>query len=97
MSTPWSQCAAWACATGTKFFAVSGSVLRPGVYEVMGTQRQAEILHRIAAGRARPSDAADLLELAAVLSDTSICGLGQAAPWVIVNAHQHWPALFEAA
>jgi NADH-quinone oxidoreductase subunit F len=61
----------------------------------MGTQRQAEILHRIAAGRARPSDAADLLELAAVMTDTSICGLGQAASWAIVNAHQHWPELFE--
>ena len=63
----------------------------------MGTQRQAEILRRIAAGQARPSDAADLRELAAVMSDTSICGLGQAAPWAIVNAQQHWPALFEAA
>jgi NADH-quinone oxidoreductase subunit F len=63
----------------------------------MGTQRQAEILRRIAAGHARPSDAADLRELATVMSDTSICGLGQAAPWAIVNALGHWPALFEAA
>jgi NADH:ubiquinone oxidoreductase subunit F (NADH-binding) len=63
----------------------------------MGTQRQAEILRRIAAGQTRPTDAADLRELAGVLSDTSICGLGQAAPWAIVNAQKHWPALFAAA
>ncbi|MGQ9491039.1 MAG: NAD(P)H-dependent oxidoreductase subunit E [Anaerolineae bacterium] len=62
----------------------------------MGTQRQAEILARIAAGNARPTDAADLLELAGVLTDTSICGLGQAAPWAIVSAHGRWPTLLEA-
>ncbi len=61
----------------------------------MGTQRQAEILARIAAGHPRPSDAADLLELAGVLTDTSICGLGQAAPWAVVSAHNRWPGLFE--
>lgn len=60
----------------------------------MGTQRQAEILARVAAGQARPTDAADLLELAGVLTDTSICGLGQAAPWAVVSAHGRWPGLF---
>jgi NADH-quinone oxidoreductase subunit F len=60
----------------------------------MGTQRQAEILARIAAGGARPSDAADLLELGAVMTDASICGLGQAAATAIINAHRRWPALF---
>ncbi|MCX7707557.1 MAG: NAD(P)H-dependent oxidoreductase subunit E [Anaerolineae bacterium] len=60
----------------------------------MGTQRQAEILARVAAGHARPTDAADLLELAGVMTDTSICGLGQAAPWAIVSAHSRWPGLF---
>jgi NADH-quinone oxidoreductase subunit F len=63
----------------------------------MGTQRQAEILARIAAGDARPTDAADLLELGAVMTDTSICGLGQAASLAIVNARQRWPALFDAS
>lgn len=60
----------------------------------MGTQRQAEILARIATGNAHSADAADLLELASVLTDTSICGLGQAAPWAIVSAHGRWPELF---
>jgi len=60
----------------------------------MGTQRQAEILARIASGRPQPDDAATLVELGAVMTDTSICGLGQAASMAIVNAYQHWPGLF---
>jgi len=60
----------------------------------MGTQRQAEILDRIARGQTSANDAGDLLELAAVMADTSICGLGQAASMTIVNAHGHWPDLF---
>ncbi len=62
----------------------------------MGTQRQAEILRRIADGRARPDDSATLQELAAVMTDASICGLGQAAAMAIVNAHGRWPELFKA-
>jgi NADH-quinone oxidoreductase subunit F len=60
----------------------------------MGTQRQAEILERVARGQTRASDATDLLELAAVMADTSICGLGQAASMAIVNAYGHWPEMF---
>ena len=60
----------------------------------MGTVRQAEILARIAAGDVRPDDAATLVELGRVMTDTSICGLGQAASWAIVDAHRRWPALF---
>jgi NADH:ubiquinone oxidoreductase subunit F (NADH-binding) len=59
----------------------------------MGTARQAEILARIAAGDARPGDAATLVELGRVMTDTSICGLGQAASWAIVDANRRWPAL----
>jgi NADH-quinone oxidoreductase subunit F len=59
----------------------------------MGTQRQAEILARIAAGAPQPDDARTLLELGQVMADTSICGLGQAASLAIVNAHQRWPGL----
>jgi NADH-quinone oxidoreductase subunit F len=59
----------------------------------MGTARQAEILARIAAGDARPGDAATLLELGRVMTDTSICGLGQAASWAIIDANRRWPAL----
>jgi NADH-quinone oxidoreductase subunit F len=59
----------------------------------MGTQRQAEILRRIADGQVRPDDAAVLRELAAVMADASICGLGQAASMAIVSAQGRWPEL----
>jgi NADH-quinone oxidoreductase subunit F len=59
----------------------------------IGTQRQMEILHRAAEGRARPTDAADLRELAQVMTDTSICGLGQAASWAVMDAARRWPEL----
>jgi hypothetical protein len=29
-----------------------------------------------------------------VMTDTSICGLGQAASWAIVDAHKRWPEMF---
>jgi NADH-quinone oxidoreductase subunit F len=63
----------------------------------MGTQRQAEILGRIAAGHARQGDADTLIELGAVMTDTSICGLGQAAALAIVSAYGRWPQVFAAA
>lgn len=63
----------------------------------MGTQRQAEILERIANGQARPDDFQALLELGTVMTDTSICGLGQTASMAVINAHQHWPELFAAS
>jgi NADH:ubiquinone oxidoreductase subunit F (NADH-binding) len=44
--------------------------------------------------RTRPTDAVDLLELAQVMTDTSICGLGQAASWAIVDAQKRWPEMF---
>ncbi len=56
----------------------------------MGTVRQAEILARIAAGDPRPGDAATLIELGQVMTDT---GLGQAASWAIVDANRRWPEL----
>ncbi|MFQ5906714.1 MAG: NADH-ubiquinone oxidoreductase-F iron-sulfur binding region domain-containing protein, partial [bacterium] len=62
----------------------------------MGTQRQAEILRRIARGQSRSDDANTLVELGAVMADTSICGLGQTASMAVVNAYRHWPELFES-
>jgi NADH-quinone oxidoreductase subunit F len=60
----------------------------------MGTQRQAEILQRIAERRTRPDDVTTLIELGGVMTDTSICGLGQTASLAIVSAYQRWPELF---
>jgi NADH-quinone oxidoreductase subunit F len=63
----------------------------------MGTRRQAEIMARIALGDTRPGDAETLLELGSVMTDASICGLGQTAAMAIVNAYQQFPELFEPA
>jgi NADH-quinone oxidoreductase subunit F len=60
----------------------------------MGTQRQAELLRRVARGQAVPGDAATLVELAQVMTDASICGLGQTAAMAIVSAQRRWPELF---
>jgi NADH-quinone oxidoreductase subunit F len=62
----------------------------------IGTQRQAEIMGRVAHGETRANDAETLLELGQVMTDTSICGLGQTAALAILNARTHWPELFEA-
>jgi NADH-quinone oxidoreductase subunit F len=59
----------------------------------IGTQRQAEILHRIQHDQGRSDDVVTLLELAQVMTDTSICGLGQAAGWATVDAVRRWPEL----
>ena len=61
----------------------------------MGTQRQAEMLRRVARGQAAPGDAAALAELAQVMTDASICGLGQTAAMAIVSAQRRWPQLFQ--
>jgi NADH-quinone oxidoreductase subunit F len=60
----------------------------------MGTQRQAEILRRVARGQATPADSATRAELGQVMTDASICGLGQTAAMAIVSARQRWPELF---
>lgn len=60
----------------------------------MGTQRQAEILARRARGEGRAGDWLDLKELAATMTDASICGLGQAASTAILSARARWPELF---
>jgi NADH-quinone oxidoreductase subunit F len=63
----------------------------------MGTRRQAEILARLAAGQPRPDDAATLIELGQVMTDASICGLGQTAAMAILSAGRRWPELLAGA
>jgi NADH-quinone oxidoreductase subunit F len=62
----------------------------------LGTQRQYEILQRMAAHQMRPDDAVKLADLAATMSDGSICGLGQSASWAVQSAVKVWPEMFEA-
>ena len=59
----------------------------------IGTQRQAEILYRIQHGQEQPDDVDTLLELSQVMTDTSICGLGQSAGWAVTDAVKRWPDL----
>ncbi len=60
----------------------------------MGTQRQYEILQRIAAGEAQPGDAVKLADIGWTMSDASICGLGQSAAWAVQSAMTLWPEIF---
>ena len=62
----------------------------------VGTVRQEEALHRIAAGKTRGGVAAELAlldELGAVMKDGSICGLGQTA-FAAVESAMHRLGLY---
>ncbi|HZY42669.1 MAG TPA: NADH-ubiquinone oxidoreductase-F iron-sulfur binding region domain-containing protein, partial [Anaerolineae bacterium] len=60
----------------------------------MGTQRQYEVLQRVAAGKVNAGDKDRLTDLSWTLSDASICGLGQSASWAVQSAMKLWPGLF---
>jgi NADH-quinone oxidoreductase subunit F len=52
----------------------------------VGTVRQEEALHRLAAGRQHSDELQTLAELAQVMRDASICGLGQTAANAVASA-----------
>jgi NADH-quinone oxidoreductase subunit F len=52
----------------------------------VGTVRQEEALHRLAAGRPQEDELQTLAELAQVMRDASICGLGQTAANAVASA-----------
>ncbi|HEY8645867.1 MAG TPA: NADH-ubiquinone oxidoreductase-F iron-sulfur binding region domain-containing protein [Gaiellaceae bacterium] len=52
----------------------------------VGTVRQEEALHRLAAGHAHEDEVQTLAELAQVMRDASICGLGQTAASAVTSA-----------
>lgn len=60
----------------------------------LGTQRQFEILERVAAGKARSDDMAVLSDVGWTMTDASICGLGQTAASAVMSAMHLWPQLF---
>src|SRR5512140_2306997 len=62
----------------------------------MGTQRQKEILDRIAQGSTLPGDLERLQDVGWTMTDASLCGLGQTAAGAVLSAIQLWPALFTA-
>jgi NADH-quinone oxidoreductase subunit F len=62
----------------------------------LGTQRQHEILSRIAAGQIQPGDADRLADVGWTMTDASLCGLGQTAASAVLSALKLWPHLFNA-
>ena len=52
----------------------------------VGTGRQEEALPRLAAGRGRDGELETLAEVAQVMRDASICGLGQTAANAVMSA-----------
>ena len=62
----------------------------------MGTQRQKEILNRIADGKIKEGDFARLQDVGWTMTDASLCGLGQTAASAVLSAMKLWPELFEA-
>lgn len=63
----------------------------------IGTQRQYEILQRVASGETLPGDFERLSDVGWTMSDASICGLGQTAASAVLSAMQLWPGLFHPA
>lgn len=61
-----------------------------------GTRRELEILTRICEGKGAPGDLRTLEDLAAVITDASLCGLGQTASNPILSALRHFRDEFEA-
>ncbi|MBI4906846.1 MAG: NADH-quinone oxidoreductase subunit L [Acidobacteria bacterium] len=55
-----------------------------------GTVQMHHLLHRITTGQGTESDAATLEELADLLKETSLCGLGQAAPNPVISTLRHF-------
>jgi NADH-quinone oxidoreductase subunit F len=60
----------------------------------MGTQRQMEILDRLAAGDFREGDSACLQDVGWTMTDASLCGLGQTAGSAVLSAMKAFPELF---
>ncbi|MCI0555132.1 MAG: NAD(P)H-dependent oxidoreductase subunit E [Anaerolineae bacterium] len=60
----------------------------------MGTQRQMEILDRIAEGKVLEGDLIRLQDVGWTMTDASLCGLGQTAAGAVLSAMKLWPELF---
>ena len=60
----------------------------------LGTQRQYEVLQRVAGGKVHSGDRERLTDVGWTMSDASICGLGQSASWAVQSAMKLWPEMF---
>jgi len=61
----------------------------------IGTQRQMEILDRIAAGNMIDGDLDRLSDVGWTMIDSSLCGLGQTAATAVLSAMKEFPELFD--
>jgi bidirectional [NiFe] hydrogenase diaphorase subunit len=62
-----------------------------------GTVEMHEILRRLARGEGRPGDVTLLEQLSALLKETSLCGLGLAAPNPVLSTLRFFPEEYESA
>ena len=60
----------------------------------IGTQRQYELLSRLAGGKYREGDVDRLTDVGWTMVDASLCGLGQTAATAVLSAIKLWPELF---
>jgi len=60
----------------------------------LGTQRQMEILERVAKRETLPDDFARLQDIGWTMTDASLCGLGQTAASAVLSAMKIWPEIF---
>jgi len=60
----------------------------------LGTQRQYEILQRVATARTLPGDVERLADVGWTMTDASLCGLGQTAASAVLSAMKLWPEKF---
>jgi NADH-quinone oxidoreductase subunit F len=60
----------------------------------LGTQRQLEILTKVAEGTAGAADQRALRDVEFTMTHASICGLGMTAGGAVISALDRWPALF---
>jgi NADH-quinone oxidoreductase subunit F len=60
----------------------------------MGTQRQKEILDRIASKQTLSDDKVRLQDVGWTMTDASLCGLGQTAASAVLSAIKLWPEMF---
>jgi hypothetical protein len=61
----------------------------------LGTQRQMEILNRVAEGSVVEGDFVRLQDVGWTMTDASLCGLGQTAASAVLSAMKLWPELFD--
>jgi NADH-quinone oxidoreductase subunit F len=60
----------------------------------LGTQRQLEIISRMAKGKASSVDIRALEDVGFTMTNASLCGLGMTAGTAVLSALEKWPELF---